>query len=370
MRGLYVHIPFCVKKCSYCDFYSLPGQLDSLESYVQAVVQESQKYAKMSFDTLYLGGGTPSLLGVKHLKNLMNGIRKSFDLSGLTEATIELNPESATPEFLAAAKETGFNRVSSGVQSLSDDELKSVGRIHTAKQAISAVKLAKKIGFKAVSADLIIGLPGQTWVSLNKSLETLIGLGIPHLSVYCLSLEDGTPLAKNPPDNLPSDDTQAELYDKTRMFLVGRGFIHYEISNFALKGYECQHNLNYWRGDEYLGLGPSAASHLDRKRFRNSADLSAYLQNPTEQTEYIEELNLQNKAAEEAMLRLRLLEEGLDTRGLAVEYGVANVQDIIRRLNNMVQEGLLTCEGSRYRLSPSRIITSNPIFARVIAGVK
>ncbi len=397
MRGLYVHIPFCVKKCSYCDFYSLPGRLDSLGPYVQAVMKESHKYAKMSFDTLYLGGGTPSLLGAKNLKLLIDGlgVESSSPLAGgdscegvrmnkfhshpdlshqgrgklqnnFTEATIEMNPESTTPEFLETVKETGFNRVSIGVQSLSDDELRSVGRIHTAAQAISAVKRAQKAGFHAVSTDLIIGLPGQTWKILNKTLETLVGLGIHHLSVYCLSLEDGTPLAKNPPDNLPSDDTQVELYDKTRTFLIGRGFIHYEISNFALKGYECKHNLNYWHGGEYLGLGPSAASHLDGKRFRNNADLNTYLQNPIGQIEYIEELNAQNKAAEEAMLRLRLLEEGLDTHELTTKYGVENVQDVISRLDGMVCEGLLTCENSRYRLSPSRIMTSNPIFARVL----
>ena len=351
----------------------------------------------MSFDTFYLGGGTPSLLGAKNLKLLIDGlgVESSSPLAGgdscegvrmnefhshpdlshqgrgklqnnFTEATIEMNPESTTPEFLETVKETGFNRVSIGVQSLSDDELRSVGRIHTAAQAISTVKRAQKAGFHAVSTDLIIGLPGQTWKILNKTLETLVGLGIHHLSVYCLSLEDGTPLAKNPPDNLPSDDTQVELYDKTRTFLIGRGFIHYEISNFALKGYECKHNLNYWHGGEYLGLGPSAASHLDGKRFRNNADLNTYLQNPIGQIEYIEELNAQNKAAEEAMLRLRLLEEGLDTHELTTKYGVENVQDVISRLDGMVCEGLLTCENSRYRLSPSRIMTSNPIFARVL----
>ena len=284
----------------------------------------------------------------------------------LIESTIELNPESATPEFLQTVKNLGFTRLSFGVQSLNDNELKSVGRIHTAKQAVTAIKLAQKLEFKAISADLIIGLPGQTSASLRKSLETLVELGIQHLSVYCLSLEANTPLANNPPPDLPTDDMQATLFEETRNYLITRGFAHYEISNFALPGYQCLHNLNYWRGGEYLGLGPAAASHLDGKRFKNSANLDAYLQNPIGQIEDIEELSAKDKAAEEAMLRLRLLEEGLDADVLTERFGQENAHDIFTRLDKMVQECLLIHEGSKYRLTPSRILTSNPIFARVL----
>jgi oxygen-independent coproporphyrinogen-3 oxidase len=355
------------------------------------------------FQTLYFGGGTPSLLGPKNLTTLITGLNlntlatcgreserganqtinplcssplegedsgEGFPLSKnknrLAESTIELNPESATPEFLQTVKNLGFNRLSFGVQSLSDNELKSVGRIHTAKQALAAIKLAQELEFKAISADLIIGLPGQTWTSLHKSLQTLVKLGIQHLSIYCLSLEAGTPLANNPPPDLPSDDIQAQLFEETRTFLRSRGFTHYEISNFALPGYECLHNLNYWRGGEYLGLGPAAASHLNGKRFKNRANLDAYLQNPTGQIEDIEELSAKDKAAEEAMLRLRLLEEGLAAQVLTDRFGQENAHDIFTRLDKMVQEGLLIREGSRYRLEPSRIMTSNPIFARVL----
>ena len=415
MKGLYLHIPFCVKKCSYCDFYSLPARQNTIESYVQAVLREAEKYSPIiplapsrervgvrgdsiqchaeapqypSFQTLYIGGGTPSLLGAEHLTALIIGLAKTFDLGNtnssmigssplrgeesgegvpLLESTIEVNPESATPEFLQTANDLGFNRISFGVQSLSDNELKSVGRIHTAAQAIAAIKLAQNLKFKAISADLIIGLPGQTWPSLCQSLETLVGMGIQHLSVYCLSLEEGTLLANNPPPDLPSDDLQASLFGETKKYLNLCGYAHYEISNFALKGFECLHNLNYWRGGEYLGLGPAAASHLDGKRFKNYANLDAYLANPTGQVEYVEELSAKDKAAEEAMLRLRLLEEGLDTDELASKFGEENVKAIIGRLEEMAQEGLLIVEGSRYRLQPSRILTSNPIFARVLA---
>ena len=254
MKGLYIHIPFCVKKCSYCDFYSLPAPLHARESYVNAVLHESETYAGMSFQTMYLGGGTPSLLGGKLVTDLIYSISKSMNLADMVESTIEVNPESTTSGFLEAIKAAGINRVSIGVQSLDDSELKAAGRIHTAAQALETVILAKRRGFKAVSADLIIGLPGQTWLTLSRSLDTLVHSGIEHLSLYCLSLEEGTPLAKSPPDDLPSDDMQAELFQYASSFLEKRHYVHYEISNFALKGYECRHNLNYWRGGEYLGL--------------------------------------------------------------------------------------------------------------------
>jgi oxygen-independent coproporphyrinogen-3 oxidase len=401
MKGLYIHIPFCVRKCSYCDFYSLPNRQPAIAGYVQAVLREAgsfplsqrgikgdlQPLKNPSFQTLYLGGGTPSLLGPQNLQTLISGLvssplmgedqgegvqKKGEALKAvglhLAESTLEVNPESASPEFLQTAKTLGFNRLSFGVQSLSDAELQSVGRIHTAAQAVAAIKLAQKTGFKNISADLIIGLPGQTWHSLHNSLATLTGLGLPHLSVYCLSLENGTPLALNPPNDLPSDDFQAELYEKTRTFLLSAGFVHYEISNYARPGRECLHNLNYWRGGEYLGLGPAAASHLDGKRFKNNNDLDAYLQNPTGQVEYVETLNPKEKAAEEAMLRLRLLEEGLNTDELTAKFGPANTSDIILRLDKMTQDGLLLKTGVTYRLEPTHILTSNSIFSRVISG--
>ena len=287
-------------------------------------------------------------------------------MSELVEATIEVNPESATVELLETAREMGIDRVSVGVQSLSDDQLERVGRIHCAAQAIEALRRAKNLGFRTVSADLIIGLPGQEWQSLRTGLETLTGLGIEHISLYCLSVEDGTPLAISPPDDLPSDDMQAELFEQASRFLEKRRFTHYEISNFALIGHESLHNLNYWRGGEYLGLGPAAASHLQGKRFNNRPDFHAYLRNPAGLTEGVEELSVQEKAAEEAMLRLRLLSEGLNTNGLARRFGRENVEDLMGRLREMARAGSLIHDGSSYRLAPSRVLTSNPIFAGVL----
>ena len=366
MTGLYVHIPFCVKKCAYCDFYSVPAQPRLVKSYVDAALAECEAYAGMAFRTLFLGGGTPSLLSAENLTRLVDGLRGKFDLSQLDEATIEANPESATAAMLEAALESGFDRVSIGVQSLADAELKAVGRIHTARQAVDAIALAKKVGFQNISADLIAGLPGQTWGSLRRSLETLVAMGISHLSLYCLSLEHGTPLSKNPPKNLPSDDEQADLFERARAFLLSGGFAHYEISNFAVAGRECLHNLNYWRGGEYLGLGPAAASHLEGKRFKNRADLNAYLQNPTGVVDEVEELGSAEKAGEEAMLRLRLLEVGLNVAEFTKRHGSKNVRELLARLDAMAREGLLLFDGVKYRLEPSLVLTSNPILARVL----
>jgi oxygen-independent coproporphyrinogen III oxidase len=366
VRGLYVHVPFCVRKCSYCDFYSLPGRVDCAGAYVQAVTRESRQYGGLSFQTMYLGGGTPSLLGGRHLKDLIDGLRKALDLSVLAEATIEVNPESADSELLKAAGEAGMNRVSIGVQSLSDCELKSAGRIHTAAQAVEAVRLAVTLGFNSVSADLIVGLPCQTWPSLHESIETLLRTGIEHLSLYCLSLEEDTPLAKSAPSELPSDDEQAALFEQASAFLAGRGLVHYEISNFAVKGRECLHNLNYWRNGEYVGLGPAAASHIGGRRFRNRPDLDAYLDDPTGLAERVEELNARDRAGEEAMLRLRLLGEGVETGDLIARFGRDNVGALIGRLEQMAARGMLVSYGARYVLPSSRILTSNPIFAEVL----
>lgn len=368
MRGLYVHIPFCARKCDYCDFYSLPlaagGNFP--EAYLEAVLAEADRYRGMDFQTFYLGGGTPSLLGAAGLSRLMDGLHGAFDFSGMSEATMEVNPESLTGDLLEAAKEKGINRLSIGVQSLSGAELKKVGRIHSAPRAVQAVEEALRSGFDSVSADVILGLPGQDRTTLTVTLETLIGLGVHHLSLYCLSLEPHTPLAGNPPPDLPSEDDQAELYSGACNLLAERGFVHYEISNFALPGYECEHNLNYWRGGEYLGLGPAAASHLENRRFKNRADLEGYLNDPGGQIEEVEELSVSEKAAEEAVLRLRLLREGLDINDLAQKYGDENILDLAGRLNKLVKEGALFRQGPVYRLDPSCALVSNAILTRVL----
>ncbi len=368
LRGLYIHFPFCVKKCGYCDFYSLPGHRELIAPYVDAVIREAGAYRGLAFQTLYLGGGTPSLLGGEQLRRLVSGTAKSLDISRLLEATIEVNPESATGELLEGARASGIDRVSFGVQSLNDAELSRVGRAHDAAQAREALKLAVRLGFKRISADLIVGLPGQSEDTLLRSVATLVGLGVEHLSLYCLALEEGTPLAQAPPADLADDDRQAALFEAASDYLARSGFSHYEISNFAVRGGECRHNLNYWRGGEYLGLGAAAASHLRGRRCRNRADAQAYISNPASQVEQVEDLPTRRKAAEEAMLRLRLLEEGMDFAELAQKFGKTNVADLRSRLDMLVAEKCLTIDGTRYRLAPAMALVSNRVFAQVVAS--
>ncbi len=365
-RGLYVHIPFCVSKCAYCDFYSLPNRLDSLNAYLDALLIEAAQYGRLRFETLFIGGGTPSLLGAKSLRKLMTGLSGLFLISKQSEATIEANPESISKDLLQTALECGINRISIGVQSLSDTELLKVGRVHNAAQAVQAIELAQKEGFKNVSADVILGLPGQNWQSLMTTLECLIGWNLQHISMYCLAVEPHTPLAANPPSDLPTDDEQAELYEQAVGLLEQRGFRHYEISNFAVPGYECRHNLNYWRGGEYLGLGPAAASHYKDCRYKNRADLDAYLTDPCGQKDEVEKLKKPEKAAEEAILRLRLLQEGLDLKGLIQKYGDKNVIALAARLNKLSVKGQLQRDGAVYRLNSQDALVSNPILAELL----
>lgn len=366
MSGLYIHVPFCVSKCHYCDFYSVTGAHQFLDAYVDALLIEARSFGGMSFKTIYIGGGTPSLLGSERVERLMTGLGRIFDIGDLVEGTIEVNPESATSGILETARAFGLNRVSVGVQSLSDPELRRSGRVHAAEQAIEALCRAREAGFSNISADLIIGLPSQVWMSLKASLTTVTRLGVGHVSAYCLSLEPGTCLTNDPLQDLPSDDDQADLFDETRAFLLGMGFVHYEISNFARPGFECWHNLNYWRGGEYIGLGPAAASHVGGMRFKNCSDLQAYIADPTGQVEEFEELGKESKAAEEAMLRLRLLSEGVVSRHLTDRYGEDNAHRVIKTLDNLADQCLVTREDSVYRLVPGRVLTSNKIFGALL----
>ena len=391
MPGLYIHIPFCVSKCYYCDFYSEAGKLHLLGDYLNALLMEAGQYRGPGFDThviarpkaaaicpeagqyrgpgfdtLYIGGGTPSLLGAAGLEQLMNGLAGCFDLTKLHEATVEANPDTANSEFLDAAVGCGISRLSIGVQSLNDDELAKSGRLHNAGQALAAIAKARDCGFEDISADIIVGLPGQTPGSLENTLCGLLHSAVTHISAYCLSVEPGSEFARHTPPGLPDDDAQAGLFELAARYLKENGFVHYEISNFAVPGNECLHNLNYWRGGEYLGLGPGAASHIQGKRFKNAACLDKYIDNPVAIDKEEETLDAAHKSAEEAMLRLRLLQEGLDLAGLSARYGQANMGRLSDRLNKLAGQKMLLKAGHKYRLPPDMVLTSNQVFSQVI----
>jgi oxygen-independent coproporphyrinogen-3 oxidase len=263
------------------------------------------------------------------------------------------------------ALECGINRVSIGVQSFNDDELRQSGRVHNSNQAAIALRMARKAGITDISADIIIGLPGQGWQSLKGTVDSLLENEVTHLSAYCLSIEDGSQFAENPPENLPGDDEQVELYEKARVYLKRCGFIHYEISNFCKPGMQCQHNLNYWRGGEYIGLGPAAASHLSGYRFKNAEDLEYYLNNPQRTRIESEVLDLPTKLGEEAMLRLRLLEEGLNLGEIEDRFGRLSV-GLAQKLEVLASNKYLVKHGSCFRIPASKVLTSNSILAEVL----
>jgi len=367
MPGLYVHIPFCISKCYYCDFYSVVVVPELLDRYIDALLAEADSYNGGDFDTLYIGGGTPSLLGSKRLEELVNGLSRRFNFERIQEATIEVNPESAGRDFLATAYSLNIRRVSIGAQSLNAEELRKAGRVHDRRQVLDAVDAASGSGFTNISADVMIGLPGQTAQSLASTLDILVGAGIKHISAYCLSIEEGTAFFRCPPADLPGEDDQACLFESAVDFLRAHGFTHYEISNFALPGSECLHNLNYWRGGAYIGLGPAAASHTGGMRFKNAPCLERYLNAPLSTREEEERLDDGRKAGEEAMLRLRLIEEGLDLGEMAGKYDQGAVESLKVRLDGLVSRQMLVADGHIFRLPPARIFTSNSVFVDVIS---
>ena len=363
--GLYLHIPYCRRKCPYCSFCSLPGHRHVPHAYIKALLTEAEAFRGKAFQTLFIGGGTPSLLGRVHLNHLIAGLKSIFHLSGLQEATIEVNPESTTQTFLQAARDSGITRLSIGVQTLQSRELAAAGRKHTPKQALDLISRAREAGFSSISADMIVGLPGQRKESLISGLEILMKSGIDHLSLYCLSLDPQSPMALRAPDDLPTDDDQAEWFEESVITLKKAGFDHYEISNFARPEHHCIHNVLCWRGESYLGIG-AAASHLDGVRSRNCSSVSDYLNSPGCCKEEVERLDLPAKAAEETIIRLRLLMEGVNLDSLEQRFTPVNVERLKHRLEMLAHEGSLVRDRNVYRLHPAHVLTSNAVFRQLL----
>jgi len=275
--ALYIHIPFCRKKCLYCDFYSALYSENLADSYVSVILKELRGLTR-DFSGIYIGGGTPSILSLDLSDRLLSGLKK-FITPGM-EFTIEVNPESVDPEKLKLFLDKGVNRVSIGVQSFDDKKLKALGRIHDAKTAAEAIELSKKSGFKNISIDMMFGVAEEDLKAWQLELGKAVSFDIQHISSYSLSYEKDTPLfrmrEKNRIEPL-DDDTMAEMYRYTLSYLPARGFNHYEISNFGKTGFECTHNLNYWDNNSYIGLGPSAVSYIDGTRSENVRGVEEYI---------------------------------------------------------------------------------------------
>lgn len=292
--AIYVHIPFCVRKCNYCDFLSGPADRESRERYVNALLNEIRSYKNFASDyqvnTIFIGGGTPSSIDAEHIRQIMQTLEDVFHFEARhnteMEITIEINPGTVTREKLQCYYESGINRISFGLQSANDQELKMLGRIHTFEQFVENYHTAREVGFRNINIDLMSALPGQTMESYERSLNQVMNLNPEHISAYSLIIEEGTPFydlygenSKAHPDvTLPSEEVERLMYERTRERMHQQGYERYEISNYAKAGYECRHNCTYWLRGDYLGLGSGAASLISKERFSNVRELKNYIQ--------------------------------------------------------------------------------------------
>ncbi|MGI6180524.1 MAG: radical SAM family heme chaperone HemW [Agathobaculum sp.] len=368
--GLYIHIPFCVSKCGYCDFYSVTDE-GLKKSYVSALLTHIREYGRLcsgyTVDTVYVGGGTPTCLGPKYLGRILQEVRSKFPLADDAEITVECNPESTDKKVLDAMKKHGVNRLSFGVQSAHDEELRAIGRIHTFAQAQQAVALAREKGFANISLDLMYGLPGQTQQMFLDSVEQCLLLEPQHLSCYGLKLEPTTKMGRENPV-LPDDDEQADTYLAMCGLLRDNGYEHYEISNFAKPGFRSRHNLKYWDLSEYLGLGPGAHSFMNGRRFAFARDIKAYIGGEDILRDE-EEVPTFQRQGEYLMVRLRT-SDGVDFLDLEKRYNIDSTpyEEAFRSL--MGQE-LVAHRGTRWYLTEKGFLVSNSIINTVVeAGQK
>lgn len=354
--GIYIHIPYCAKKCPYCDFFSKSYNKNSVMQYTDAVLRNLEYYSrKRIVDTVYFGGGTPSLIPAEYIKKIIDSIRENFVLSENSEITLEVNPNTVNADKLSDLYNAGVNRLSVGVQSLVESELKTLGRTHTAERAVETVINAEKVGFKNISCDMITGVPNQTFESIKYTIQKLSELPVTHISSYILKIENGTPF-DNPDfiSLMPDDDTVSDMY----LFMVDelekRGFMQYEVSNFAKIGFESRHNTKYWKCVEYLGIGTSAHSCFEGKRFFVPPDIDSFNNSPFQNISVTDENPCDFK--EYAMLRLRL-KEGLD---------VSNHPEIISKTLPLLKAGYINFDGKKISLTAKGYLMSNSVIEYLV----
>ena len=290
--GIYIHIPFCKQKCYYCDFVSYAKKEEIVEKYINALKKEIKEELKSinkeeyKVTTIYIGGGTPSYIDEKNIYEIINEIKQNYNIEKETEITIELNPGTVNEEKLNKYKEIGINRLSIGLQSTNNELLKKIGRIHDYEQFLNTYNLARKVGFKNINIDLMLGLPSQTLEDIKNSLEEVIKLNPEHISFYSLIVEEGTKIEKmieNKEINLPDEELERKMYWETKKILEDNEYIHYEISNFSKKGFESKHNMNCWRQEEYIGFGVASHSYISNKRYCNTNCIEEYCKNIEEE---------------------------------------------------------------------------------------
>ena len=367
MTGIYIHVPFCERKCPYCAFYSRVFSSDAANAYVGALAKAVAGADTIRADTLYFGGGTPALLGTDNIIALTDLCRQRFGLDN-AEMTLECNPNSISLPALEKLRQAGVNRLSVGVQSLDDGELRFLGRLHDSRQALQAFSDARRAGFENLSADLMIGIKGQTEKSISDTVKTLTSLGALHLSVYMIKVEQGTAFDSDKIRQcLMDDDELADLYLAAVSAAGDNGLKQYEISNFAAPGYESRHNSKYWEREEYLGFGPCAASDFAGRRFTIEPDLEKYIAGIMNKGVILSEselIPLRERAGEYLMLRLRTvdgIEENEYTRSFLLPF--APLEEVLEKCR---KEELAEKTGPRWHLTPRGFMVSNSIMVELL----
>ncbi|MGC4019414.1 MAG: radical SAM family heme chaperone HemW [Muricomes sp.] len=381
---LYVHIPFCVRKCAYCDFLSGVADEKEHQRYVAALIKEIHGYRKSYYEnyeitTVFVGGGTPSILTGQQMSDIFEALRQSFQITKEAEITIEVNPGTAAKEKFHFWRQAEINRLSIGLQSVNDGELRMLGRIHTYQDFLDTYQMARECGFQNINIDLISAIPGQTVESWKKTISTISQLQPEHISAYSLIVEEGTPfyhwygdsednqrggMEKDRYLTLPDEDTERAIYELTEELLLQSGYKRYEISNYAKKGYACRHNLGYWERKEYLGIGLGASSLLNHTRYHNTSDYEKYIREVEGQTEIredIEKLTLSDEIEEYMFLGLRKT-NGISVKDFEIKFGWEITDVYGKELKKLEAKGLLIISGDRIYLTRHGINVSNAVF--------
>ena len=384
--GLYIHIPFCKKKCEYCDFVSYAGKESLVDSYMKWLKYEIKEVGEgnrldyedgldkaINVETIYIGGGTPSVISANYIEEIMEVIKSNYNISENAEITIEVNPGTIDEDKLEKYRKSGINRLSIGLQATQDRLLEKIGRIHTFNEFINTYSAARVVGFKNINVDLMLGLPKQSIEDLEESLDKVIELNPEHISVYSLIIEEGTPFYKKVEEgklDLPSDEIERKMYWMVKAKLEEAGYNHYEISNYAKKGFESKHNVSCWNQGEYIGFGVAAHSYTNDVRYSNIDNIEKYIENFEKNSEidnfvFHEKLNLESKMKEFMLLGLRKI-AGVNISDFKNKFGQNPIFLYRRELEKLTNEGLLEIDGNKIILSNKGLDLANLVWEEFV----
>ncbi|NLX65085.1 MAG: oxygen-independent coproporphyrinogen III oxidase [Clostridiaceae bacterium] len=373
--GLYIHIPFCKQKCYYCDFPSYPGMEDYWESYIDALLQElilkAEEFQTPYVETVFVGGGTPSLIPAAFISKILDTVYIHYNVASDCECTIECNPGTLSEEKLKIYKDSGVNRLSIGLQACQDEILKALGRIHTFEDFLSSVELARKHEFDNINADIIFGIPNQTFEQWQETVARIISLDLDHVSCYSLLIEEDTVygnMRKKGTIKEAEDELDRKMYHYAVDSFNAAGLYQYEISNFAKPHFRCRHNMNYWRRGEYLGVGAGAHSHYNGRRFANTTDIALYIKGVNSRKPVLSEdnyLSREDRLEESIFLGLRL-NEGIDISKLSREFGTDLESRINKKLQKLISQNLIERNGTVIRLTEKGMDFANAIIVELI----